>query len=72
MIYFLKHEKIITRESISNALKYLPDSFIQIHKSFVVNLSKIDFHDKNDISIRETLIPIGQAYKKYFLGRINK
>ncbi len=67
MIYYLVNEKIITRESIRTALKNLPDCFIQVHKSFVVNLNKIDFHDRNDISVRETLIPIGQTYKNNFL-----
>ena len=43
-----------------------PSKFLRVHKSFIVNLEKIDFVEGNMIQIGGTTIPIGQAYKDEF------
>lgn len=48
-----------------------PD-FIRVHKSFLVNLRKIDFVEGNQIQIGKSTIPIGNAYKAGFQERFYK
>jgi DNA-binding LytR/AlgR family response regulator len=43
--------------------KLPPDRFIRIHRSFVVNRSRIDSVEKNKISVRSEVLPVGKLYK---------
>lgn len=43
-------------------------SFCRIHKSYVINLSKIEFIEGNQVKIGEAFLPIGQAYRERLLG----
>lgn len=52
-------------------LKTLPeDQFIQVHKSYIVTLSKIESIERNHIKISGKLIPVGDFYKMQFYERI--
>jgi len=56
-------------------LKYwdekLPDElFVRVHKSFIVNLSKIKHISGNKIIMAETSIPVGRSYKKELFERV--
>jgi len=68
---YLPGKKILTKQSIKAILKLLPeDQFIQVHKSYVVALSKIESIERNRIKISDKLIPVGDLYKKHFYERI--
>lgn len=70
MTYYTINQKIITRESIQEALTRLPLNFLQVHKSYIVNLSKITLIDKDELSIDKLKVPIGSSFqenlKRYF------
>jgi len=63
MYYFIGERKIMTRESISEALNVLNDDFIQIQKSFIINFKKVNSMNANYVTLRETQIPIGMQFK---------
>jgi DNA-binding LytR/AlgR family response regulator len=66
---FLKEEMIVSHEKISNFEDLLPqDSFLRVHKSFIVALDKIKLIQGNRIQIETHQIPIGETYK----SRINQ
>ncbi|RMA56260.1 LytR/AlgR family response regulator transcription factor [Ulvibacter antarcticus] len=54
---------IQTRFAISELEKQLPDSFLRIHRSYIVAVPKIDFVDAQEIEIRGKHLPIGRSYK---------
>ncbi|MBC2846645.1 LytR/AlgR family response regulator transcription factor [Winogradskyella flava] len=57
-------EQFLTREKISNLTRRLVhDSFIQVHKSYIVSKSHIEVIEGNRIKIMDTFIPIGKLYK---------
>ena len=61
---FLKDEMIVSHEKISNLEALLPqDSFLRVHKSFIVSLDKIKLIQGNRIQIESHKIPIGETYK---------
>lgn len=61
---FLKNETFISHEKISHYETILnEDSFLRVHKSFIVAINKIKFIEGNRILINEHKIPIGQTYK---------
>jgi DNA-binding LytR/AlgR family response regulator len=43
----------------------LPKTFLRIHKSFIVNRSRISHVSDEEIQMGETKLPIGKTFKKY-------
>lgn len=66
---FLHEEMIISHEKISYYETILnEDSFLRVHKSFIIAIDKIKFIEGNRILIGEHKVPIGQTYK----SKVNK
>ena len=69
LYYFVSGKKIMARQSIGEALETLPDSFIQIQKSYIVNFTKIDSVSTAYVIIGETQIPLGSQYKSIVVNK---
>lgn len=67
MTYHTRDKKIVVRITTGEALGELPDFFIQVHKSFIVNCKMIEYYNKEDIGIQNLKIPIGNRYRDGFL-----
>lgn len=67
-IYLEGEEKpIITLLSMKKIETRLPENFMRIHRSYIVNLHKIQEVNKNRIIMdAETFLPIGDVYKESF------
>lgn len=71
--------KINTREKthlIYDNLKEIKEKlpaldFMQVHRSFVVRIDKIDSLDASVLKVNDQLIPVSRSYKKEVLNRIN-
>ena len=58
---------IITLLSMKKMEERLPDNFMRIHRSYIVNLNKIQEVNKNRIIMdAQTYLPIGDMYKETF------
>ena len=68
-IYLEGEEKpIITLLSMKKIETRLPENFMRIHRSYIVNLHKILEVNKNRIIMdAETYLPVGDMYKEAFL-----
>lgn len=60
----LTSESVITKEKISQLQEKLPDNFIRVHRSFIVNKQHIGTFGKEELSIGEMKIKISRTYKK--------
>lgn len=56
-------ENHTTKYSISSFEKKLDNSFIRVHRSYIINKDKITAYTKNDIEIGKTEIPIGENFR---------
>jgi DNA-binding LytR/AlgR family response regulator len=67
-IYLEGEDKpIITLLSMKKIETRLPENFMRIHRSYIVNLHKIQEVNKNRIIMdAETFLPIGDMYKESF------
>jgi len=64
---------IITRETISSIEAKLPQfSFIRIHRSFIVSISKIESFTNEYVELMGKIIPISRGYKKEVLERLER
>ena len=62
-----EQKPIITLLSMKKMEERLPDSFMRIHRSYIINLNKIQEVNKNRIIMdAETYLPIGDLYKESF------
>ena len=58
---------IVTLLSMKKMEEKLPEDFMRIHRSYIVNLTKIQEINKNRIIMdAETFLPIGDMYKEAF------
>ena len=56
-------DPITTKEKISEFVEKLPEGFIRVHRSFIVNKQKVTAYTASDIEIGLKEIPIGGNYK---------
>ena len=45
----------------------LPQNFVRIHRSFIINYEKITAYTKNEIEINTIEIPIGSSYRENWI-----
>ena len=58
---------IITLLSMKKMAERLPDNFMRIHRSYIVNLTKIQEVNKNRVIMdADTYLPIGDLYREAF------
>ena len=63
---------ITTKEKISNLETSLPNSFLRIHRSYIVNTHKILSFNKEQIQVKEISLPISRTYKKKVIDALNR
>jgi len=64
MYAFIWRIKILTKGTSSHYEELLPDEFLRIHRSFVVNKPAITAFTAHDVEVGTKEIPIGVSYKK--------
>lgn len=63
---------IVTLLSMKKMEEYLPPSFMRIHRSYIINLKKIQEVNKNRVIMdADTYLPIGDNYKEAFNDYLN-
>ena len=62
--------KFITLSTMKSMVETLPSEFVRTHRSFIVNMDKINFVKGSSIIVGDDkmqfTVPIGRAYKKEF------
>lgn len=62
---------LLTSQSLTEFLERLPENFVRIHKSYVINFDKIELFDGNQVVLQnEAKLVIGKSYRKDFMHRI--
>ncbi len=63
--FILTDKTILSRSTIIEAIALLPaDQFVRVHRSYVVSKSKIDKIEKHQVTIRQHVIPVSEAYSQ--------
>ena len=67
-----ERKPIITLLSMKKMEERLPGYFMRIHRSYIINLDKIQEVNKNRVIMdAETFLPIGDMYKEAFLAYLD-
>lgn len=54
--------KLLTLQSMKSFEQNLPDSFVRVHKSYIINTDEITSVASNKLLMGKTVIPIGSVY----------
>jgi len=70
---FTTTKTIVTKHLLASLQEMLPaDSFLRIHRSYIVSISKIDSYNADIIEIAKKELPIGRLYKHDVNKLLNK
>jgi DNA-binding LytR/AlgR family response regulator len=67
---------INSKHLLNSSLKVVEDKFpsshfIRVHRSFIVNIDKIEAIEENDLIIKDVRIPVGKTYKEDLMKRLS-
>ena len=64
---YTKTQRIVTLQVMKQLEEVLPPNrFVRVHKSFIVAIDKINSIERQEILIKDRLIPIGNTYQEHF------
>lgn len=65
-----EENRIITKDKISEFHTKLPNGFLRVHRSFIVNSGKITAFTATQVELGKHEIPIGNSYKQEVLNHL--
>ncbi len=71
LTFVTNEKKHVFIDSLKNWTVKLPEYFIQVHKSYIINLNHVDKISGNEIHIDKIRIPIGRTFKSNFMMKFN-
>jgi len=63
-------EKIISKMKISHIEQELPDTFLRIHRSFIVNTDEISSFSREEVLLGNTPLPVSRTYRTAVVNRL--
>ena len=71
-IFLATGKSFLAKQSISSTINLLSEqSFLRVHRSFLVSVNKITGYNNNDIQLGSIEIPIGKLYKQQVMEAVN-
>ncbi|MEM7104758.1 MAG: LytTR family DNA-binding domain-containing protein [Bacteroidota bacterium] len=72
MVYYLEGKKLLSRQTVAEALKVLPDYFVRVHRSLLVNIRKVEFYSGNTIGLAGKELTLSAQYREEFQKALSK
>lgn len=69
---FTEQGTLVSYMKVGSLERILPDSFVRIHRSYLVSQEKINYLEGNFLKIGETELPIGQTYKEMLYEKLHR
>lgn len=72
VIIHTEQRKHVIHATMKGLESRLPSSdFVRVHRSFIVNIHKVETIEDMQINIANKVLPIGNSYKMQFMSRLN-
>lgn len=69
-IHLVNASPVLTLMNFNDIISKLPEKmFIRVHRSYIINVNKIDSIQKSKIIIKDVRVPIGNSYKSIVNSR---
>ncbi|NBL64532.1 LytTR family transcriptional regulator [Flavobacterium sp. NST-5] len=69
---FTKRKKYIYYKSLKELIDGLPDEFMRVHNSFIINLTNVDYLEDHHIMIGEHEISVAKSYRECLSRRMER
>ncbi|MBS2213616.1 LytTR family transcriptional regulator [Carboxylicivirga mesophila] len=56
--------EVVSKEKISRLAERLPDTFLRIHRSFIINTDRLKEHSLDEVLVDDVRLNIGRSYRK--------
>lgn len=66
-----EQDELMSKEKISNLASRLPDTFLRIHRSFIINTARIKNISYDEVMIDDVPLTIGRSYRKAVKESLN-
>ncbi len=68
-----ENQEFIVLDTLKSLGHQLPENFARVHKSFIINIDRIEKMDIKNVSLNQEIkIPIGETYKSEFFLKLKK
>ncbi len=65
-------KEVLTHQTITYMQERLPeDQFLRVHRSFIINLKKIESWNNNEVEVGNQTIPIGRTFKQNAVKKLS-
>lgn len=71
-IFTTENKKFIYYKSLKELIEKLPDEFMRVHNSYIINLKNVEYFEDNHLVIGNHRISVAKSYKDCLLNSIDK
>ncbi len=71
-ILLIDKSKHIYYKSLKDIIDALPDSFMRVHNSYIVNLTTIDAFEDHQVIMQDHQVPVGKSYRECLKDTLEK
>lgn len=61
---FSKEKTYITKETLAGFSQNLNDRFVQVHRSYIINIDHVEYMEGNHVLINTKKIPVSKSYRE--------
>ena len=72
VVFNLGGKQIMSLIALKDLAKKLPANFVRIHRSYMVNINKIDYITSEEVVVMHNTLPIGSKYKPELMSKITE
>ena len=70
--FYCIDKKVMGFYALKDLETLLPENFVRVHLSYIINLNAVNTYDKESVSIGGKSIPISQSYKEIFQRKVEQ
>lgn len=71
-IFMTDDRKFVYYRSLKELIDKLPDEFMRVHNSYIINLKNVEYFEDNQLVIGKNKIAVAKSYKDCLLESIDK
>jgi len=69
---YTKEKTYLTKDKFNNIKAVLTDDFLQVHRSYIINLTYFDYLEGNQVQVLNQKIPVSNTFRAALMQRLQK
>lgn len=67
---YTKEKKYLTKNKLNLIKSTLPDIFLQVHRSYIINLNHLKYMEGNMVQVASESVPVSLSFKEALMKRL--